>query len=169
MLWPTPYSMTTALRLGGSDGSAIKLPIVPARGQRPPAFGALEAVELPPGITTPGDYAWPGAWKLERDEVTERSTVTWRGTAAARFPWGSFKHSEQLIYHIDDANPAMSAVEGEGESIETLPDRVLTYRGHLAITSDATTFYYAYTRELLRNGVILRAKTWREAIARDLQ
>ena len=63
----------------------------------------------------------------------------------------------------------MSAVEGEAESVETLADRVLTYRGHLAITSDAATFHYAYTRELLRNGTVVRTKTWAEEIPRDLQ
>jgi putative CocE/NonD family hydrolase len=169
MLWPTPYPMTTALRLGGAEGSAITLPIVPAHGRAPPAFGPLEAVELPPGITTPGDYAWPGSWKLERDEANERSTVTWHGTSAVRFPWGAFEHSEQLVYHVDDADPTVSAVEGDAESVEMLADRVLTYRGHLTVTSDASTFHYAYTRELLRNGAVVRTKTWQEVIPRDLQ
>lgn len=169
MLWPTPYPMTTTLRLGGTEGSAIVLPIVPAHGRAPPSFGVLESVETPSGITTPGDYAWPGSWKLERDEANERSTVTWHGTSTVHFPWGSFDHSEQLVYHVDDAHPAVSAVEGEAESIERLADRVLTYRGHLVVTSDATTFYYAYTRELLRDGVVVRTKTWQEAIPRDLQ
>jgi predicted acyl esterase len=169
MHWPTPYPMTTALHLGGAEGSAITLPVVPARGPAPTAFGPLETVEVPPGITTPGDYAWPGSWKLERDVAKERSTVSWRGTSAVRFPWGAFEHSEQLIYHVDDADPAVSAVEGDAESIETLAGRVLTYRGHLAVTSDATTFHYAYTRELLRNGAVVRTKTWQEVIPRDLQ
>jgi len=35
--------------------------------------------------------------------------------------------------------------------------------------SDASTFHYAYTRELLRNGAVVRTKTWREVIPRDLQ
>jgi len=169
MLWPTPYPMTTALRLGGAEGSAITLPVVPAHGRAAPAFGPLEAVEVPPGITTPGDYAWPGSWKLERDEANERSTVTWHGTSAVRFPWGAFEHSERLVYHVDDANPAVSAVEGDAESIEMLSHDVLTYRGHLAVTSDATTFHYAYTRELLRNGAVVRTRTWQEVIPRDLQ
>ena len=169
MLWPTPYPMTTALRLGGAAGSSLTLPIVPAHSRAPPAFGPLEEVEMPPGVTTPNDYAWPGSWKLERDEANERSTVTWHGTSEVRFPWGSFEHSEQLVYRVADADPAVSAVEGDAESVETLADRVLTYRGHLAITSDATTFHYAYTRELLRNGTVLRTKTWAEVIPRDLQ
>jgi putative CocE/NonD family hydrolase len=169
MLWPTPYAMTTSLRLGAADGSAIVLPIVPAHGQAPPALSAPEPIEGAPGITTPGDYAWPGSWKVERDEVHERSIVTWHGNAAVQFPWGSFDHTEQLVYHLADAHPEISAVEGEAESIERLSDRVLTYRGHLAVTSDATTFYYSYTRELLRNDVVVRTKTWREEIPRDLQ
>jgi uncharacterized protein len=169
MHWPTPYEMTTALRLGGAEGSAIVLPVVPAHGSAPPAFAALEPTETPTGITTPNDYAWPGSWKLERDEANERSTVTWHGTTETRFPWGSFDHSEQLVYHIDDNTPAISAVEGDGESIERLSDRVLTYRGHLTLKSDAKTFHYAFTRELLRDGVVVRTKTWREDIPRDLQ
>ena len=169
MHWPTPYRMTTSLRLGGAEGSAIVLPVVPTRGRAPPPFAGLEPVEAPPGISTPNDYAWPGSWKLDRDEANQRSTVTWRGTTEMHFPWGSFDHSEQLIYHVDDADPAISAVEGEGESVEKLSDRVLTYRGHVTVKSDATTFDYTFTRELLRDGLVVRTKSWHEAIPRDLQ
>jgi len=169
MLWPTPYPMTTTLRVGGAEGSSIALPIVPVQGQSPPPFAQPEPVEKPPDITTTGDYAWPGTWSLERDEATGRSTVTWRGTSALHFPWGSYDHYEQLVYHVDDAHPADAAVEGDGESVEKLEDRVLTYRGHLRFSSDATTFHYAYTRELLRDGSIVRTRSWHEDIPRDLQ
>ena len=170
MIWPTPYPMTTSLRLGGDGGSVIVLPVVPVHGRAPPPFAAPEPVEEPAGITTAGgDYAWPGSWKLERDEVHGRTTVTWRGTADTKYPWGAYEHSEQLVYHVDDAHPEASLVEGEAESIERLTDRVLTYRGHLAVRSDATTFHYSFTRELLREGILVRTKTWRESIPRDLQ
>jgi len=152
MLWPTPYPMTTTLRVGGAEGSSIALPIVPVQGQSPPPFAQPEPVEKPPDITTTG-----------------RSTVTWRGTSALHFPWGSYDHYEQLVYHVDDAHPADAAVEGDGESVEKLEDRVLTYRGHLRFSSDATTFHYAYTRELLRDGSIVRTRSWHEDIPRDLQ
>jgi len=46
---------------------------------------------------------------------------------------------------------------------------VLTYRGHLRFTSDATTFHYDYTRELLRDGSVVRTRSWHEDIARDQQ
>ncbi len=168
MHWPTPFAMTTRLRLG-ADGSTIVLPIVPAASPTAPQFDPLEAIETPVGVSNPGgDYAWPGDWKFERDQ-NGSSTVTWRGTTAQRFPWGRFDHVEQLVYHTVDADPAVSTVDGTAESIETLTDRVLTYRGHLSLTSDAHDFHYAYTRELLKDGVLLRRKEWSEAIPRDLQ
>jgi hypothetical protein len=169
MVWPTPYAMTTALRLGGEDGSALILPLVPLKGGAPPVFGAIEPNEAPPGISTPGDYAWPGTWEVERDVAHQSSRVSWHGTSAYDFPWGSVNHSEQIVYDTEDAQPAISKAQGESETIEKLADRVLTYRGHLTVTSDANTFHYAFTRELLRDGVVLRTKTWREDIPRDLQ
>jgi uncharacterized protein len=170
MLWPTPYPMTTTLRLGGSPGSALELPIIPTHGRSPEPFAPPQPQEQAPGAATPGgDYAWPGSWTLERDEASGRTTVHWHGSAAMVFPWGSFQHREQLIYHIDDAHPESPTVEGEAESVEHLKDRVLTYRGHLVLSSDATTFHYAASRTLLRDGVVVRTRSWQEDIPRDLQ
>ncbi len=170
MMWPTPYAMTTALRLGGTDGSAVVLPIVPNHGRDAPAFGAVEPSASPPDVATPGgDYAWPGTWTVERDIARRNSVVRWHGTSAYQFPWGSVEHSEKLVFEQEDSQPAVSTAHGDAETIEKLADRVLTYRGHLTLTSDATTFHYAYTRELLRDGVVLRTKTWTEAIPRDRQ
>ena len=49
------------------------------------------------------------------------------------------------------------------------PDHVLTWRGRLDVSSDARTFFYKYTRTLLRDGVVIRTRTWEEPIARDHQ
>jgi hypothetical protein len=162
--------MTTSLRLGGSEGSTLVLPIVPAQGRSPPPFAAPEPSEQPPGVSIPGgDYAWPGSWKLERDETRGCTTVTWHGTSAMTFPWGSFDHREQIIYRIDDAHPESAAVEAEAESVEHLKDRVLTYRGQLTLTSDKSTFHYFASRTLLRDGTVVRTRSWKEDIPRDMQ
>ena len=58
---------------------------------------------------------------------------------------------------------------GEAETIITLKDRVLTWRGHLSVTSDVKNFYYKYTRELMKDGATLKTKTWEETIPRDFQ
>jgi hypothetical protein len=61
------------------------------------------------------------------------------------------------------------AVVGEAESVFALQGRELRWRGQLSVTTDQKNFYYKYTRELLKDGKILKQKTWEETIARDHQ
>jgi predicted acyl esterase len=171
MNWPTPYPVTTTVILGGDAASRVVLPRVPVHGPAAPAFAAPEPVEELPGIEGigGGGSAWPGEWTVLRDEGRQRSTVIWQGTTAVSYPWGRFDHSEKLTYDIDDAHPDTARVQGDSEYIQAVKDHVLTWRGRLDVTSDAQTFFYKYTRTLLRDGVIIRTKTWEEPIPRDHQ
>jgi predicted acyl esterase len=167
MMLPTPYSMTTLLRLGGDQGSRVVLPVVPVKGAPAPAFGPPEPSEDRPDIQSNG-FPWPGEWTLERDEASHKATVR-RGQADASYPWGKETDYESLTYKVDDAHPELSDVHGEAESIFVLKGRELRWRGHLSITTDQKNFYYRYTRELLKDGQLLRQKTWEEVIPRDHQ
>lgn len=169
MNWPTPYPMTTTVTLGGDPASRIVLPRVPVHGPGAPAFAAPEPIEQAPAIQTIGLGAWPGEWTVLRDEGRQRSTVTWQGAAAASYPWGRFDHSEKLTYDIDDAHPDTARVQGDSEYIQAAKDHVLIWRGRLDVSSDAQTFHYKYTRTLLRDGVVIRTRTWEEPIPRDHQ
>ena len=93
----------------------------------------------------------------------------WRGKADASYPWGKETDYESLTYKVDDAHPELSDVHGEAESIFALKGRELRWRGHLSVTTDQKNFYYKYTRELLKDGQLLRQKTWEEVIPRDHQ
>jgi uncharacterized protein len=167
MNWPTPYPMTTSLVLGASR---LMLPQIPLHGTPAPAFAAPEAVEEPPGIKAVGGAAaWPGEWTVLRDEARQRSTVIWKGTTAVSYPWGRFDHSEKLTYDIDDAHPEQARVQGDSEYIQVVPGHTLTWRGRLDVASDTRTFFYKYTRTLLRDGEVVRTRTWEEPIPRDHQ
>ena len=171
MNWPTPCPMTTSVTLGGETASQVVLPRVPLHGPAAPAFAASEPIEAPPGITGVGGggAAWPGEWTVLRDEGRQRSTVIWTGKSAVSYPWGRFDHSEKLTYDIDDAHPDVARVQGDSEYIQAVKGHVLTWRGRLDVSSDALTFFYKYTRTLLRDDVIIRTKTWEEPIPRDHQ
>jgi uncharacterized protein len=168
MVWPTPYAMITSLKLGGADGSRVVLPVVPVKGKVPPAFAKVEPSEQRPDIQAEG-FPWPGEWTVERDEARHKTTVHWSGKDAAQFSWGKVMDYEKLTYSADDAHPDISSALGEAESIFALTDRELRWRGHLSVTSDVHNFYYKYTRELLKDGVLLKTKTWQETIPRDHQ
>jgi len=170
MNWPTPSPMTPSILLGGSGASRVILPRVPIHAPAPPPFAAPEPIEEPADIKYIGEgSAWPGSWTVLRDEVKQRSTVTWKGTVAVSYPWGRFDHSERLIYDIDDAHPDLASVQGDSEYIQRVKDHVLTWRGRLDVLSDAHTFFYKYTRTLLRDGIVIRTRTWKEPIPRDHQ
>jgi uncharacterized protein len=171
MNWPTPYPMTTSVALGGDTASRVILPRVPAHGPAASAFAAPEPVEAPLGITGigGGGAAWPGEWTVLRDEAKQRSTVVWKGNTAVSYPWGRFDHSEKLTYEVDDAHPDVARVQGDSEYVQAVKDHVLTWRGRLDVSSNAQTFFYKYTRTLLRDGAIFRTKSWEEEIPRDHQ
>jgi hypothetical protein len=167
MILPTPYSMTTSLELG-NNGSRLTLPVVPLIGTAAPAFQPPQPAEERKDIQSIG-YPWPGEWTLERDEANQKATVHWKGKAETDYPWGKEIDYESLVYDADDAHPETSAVRGEAESIFTLKGRELRWRGHLSVTTDQKNFYYKYTRELLKDGQMLKQKTWQEIIPRDHQ
>jgi hypothetical protein len=168
MVLPTPYKMTTSLRLGGEQGSRVLLPIVPVHGTEVTTLKPPEPSEERKDVQTVG-FPWPGEWTVLRDEGRQKSTVHWRGKDESTFPWGKETDFESLQYDVEDASPEKCAVKGEAESIFALKGRTLTWRGHLSVTTDEKNFYYRYTRDVLKDGKMVKTKTWEEAIPRDHQ
>jgi predicted acyl esterase len=168
MVLPTPYPMTTSLQLGGDGGSRLVLPVVPVHGEPAPEFSPPQPEEQRSDIKSEG-FPWPGEWTLERDEAHQKTTVHWKGKDGYKYPWGTQDDFESLTYDGDDSHPETCSVHGEAESIFTLKGRTLVWRGHLSVSTDQKNFYYKYTRELLRDGQMIKTKTWQETIPRDHQ
>ena len=168
MMLPTPYAMTTSLQLGGEQGSRLVLPEVPVQGVEAPAMSPPEPMEERKDVKEEG-FPWPGEWTLVRDEGRQKATVHWQGKDEITLSWGKETDYEALTYEAEDAHPDRCAVKGEAESVFAFKDRTLTWRGHLSLTTDQRNFYYKYTREVLKDGVMVKAKTWEETIPRDHQ
>ena len=168
MIWPTPYPMTTSLAIGGEQGARLVLPVVPFEERPHPKFLPPDLAPPPPGVRSEGG-TWPGEWSATRDQVRQSTRVAWHGSNATQFPWGRETQDEQMTYEVADDNPAVSTVRGEIETGIHLADRVLTLHGVVDFKSDATSFYYTYKRTLLKDGKVIREKSWNETIPRDQQ
>ncbi len=168
MVWPTPYAMTTSLQMGGATGSRLTLPLVPPSMYAVPVFSPPEPSEERADIKGEG-FPWPGDWKTERDEVNATTKVTWNGKSAETYPWGKETDLEAITYIADDNHPEISSAHGEAQIVIALKEQTLTWLGHLTLSSDASNFYYEYTRELLKDGRQIKQKTWQETIPRDHQ
>ena len=167
MIWPTPHAMTTRLAVGGADGSRLVLPVIPRDpAARRPKFGSPGRSPRPPGVRSTGG-AWPGQWTICRDEIAHTSRGDWRGSSVGEFPWGRVEDVEHLTYDVDDARPERAKVTGAAVTTITLKDRVLAWSAQLEVSSDARNFTYRLKRELRKDGVLIREKTWQETFPRD--
>ncbi len=176
MIWPTPYSMTTTLELGGEQGSRIDLPVVPDRGALPaPLMKSPELPDKPPAETPPTDEMnlssdVPGlAWTASRDPAKQQGLVEWRGGSTDEFPWGSEEVREHIVFRADDVHPDQSSMLGEAAMTVRLKDRKLEWRTTLNVHSDDKNFYLDVRRELYENDKSIRNRQWQSTVARDGQ
>jgi predicted acyl esterase len=162
MMWPTPYSMTTALKLGGAQASRVELPVVPLESPiAPPKFAALPVSPASP----PTDK-----WITERDQFHQSSRWIWRTPESSfDFPWGKVMRKHSIEFAVEDAHPESASAHGEGEIAVESAKRIIAWQYVFDLHGDRTNFYYSYTRTLLENGKAVRAKTWKEALPRDHQ
>jgi hypothetical protein len=174
MFWPTPYSMTTSLRLGGSNPTRIVLPVIPYEDRPtpdflppadpvppPPGFGQLAANE---GETTTSGYAEVEG--LSFDEETGRATLVATNDFGYQYPWGQARRSQKITHTTHKNDPANTSVRTEYARTITVGDRDLRFAAVLDFYSDIENFYYVYTRKVFENGELLFEKTWDETIPR---
>ena len=172
MLWPTPYPMTTTLRLGGAHGSHVELPIVPPGDRASPEFLAPAANPKYPGYESidtgmPSGYGEISA--VIRNPRTGEAMVTATNSGATKFPWGTETFVETIEHKTSDAHPENTSMTGTHRLELQLEGRTLLWEGELSFTSDLENFYYEYSRKLSENGELVREKSWQETIPRDFQ
>jgi len=172
MLWPTPYPMTTTLRLGGAHGSHVELPIVPPGDRASPEFLPPAANPKYPGYESI-DTGMPSGYgeisSVTRNPRTGEATVTATNSGATKFPWGTETFVETIEHKTSDAHPENTSMTGTHRLELQLEGRTLLWEGELSFTSDLENFYYEYSRKLSENGDLVREKSWQETIPRDFQ
>ena len=173
MLWPTPYAMTTSLYLGAT-GTKLVLPVMPAgRVRSAPAFQPIETdSEHLPGygnldLGTPSGYGEISS--VERNPRTGEARVVATNNGAERFPWGEEYNTDVITHESSDEHPERSSVRGEYTTTVKLKDRTLRWESTVEWRSDRDNFYYRGNRRLLKDGVLVREKSWEDRIPRDHQ
>lgn len=173
MIWPTPHAMTTSLYLGGGDPTRLLLPVVPAAPRPKPAFlppsdehATLSGFESLDTGTTSG---YGEISSIDRNPQRHTTRVVATNASAARYPWGEERNTEKITHEADDLHPESTSVRGEYSTTVALKDQALTWESQVQMRSDRENFYFSSVRRLLKNGVLLREKTWNDTIPRDHQ
>ncbi len=172
MIWPTPYAMTTTMRIGGKNPSHVLLPVVPTSHDDKPQFAPIVQNPALPGYgsvplendTTSG-YA--EVKQIERNPITATTVIRMPGAGATKYPWATIYYSENLTHEANDNDPARTSALGETSYRIVQGDRELVLSCDLTMRSDGEYFYYEYTRRISENGKLLREKTWADRISRN--
>ena len=172
MIWPTPYAMTTTLHLG-PEGTRLLVPVVPPQERPRPSYPEVEPDEdLLPGYETLDTGTASGYGEIssvERNPQTGAARVVATSTSAVRYPWGEQHETESITHEAKDDEPWAVSVTGEYATTVRLEDRTLRWESVVRWSSDRESFYYFGTRRLLKDGALVREKTWERSIPRDHQ
>ena len=172
MFWPTPYSMTTSLYLGGDEPSRLLLPTVPVTSPlAPPRFNPVafsdrpstpqaSRATLPRWTLTRSEFGRPAKVEIGRREYSSKPQV---------WPWGLYNERNLHIFEVQDDRPELASHQGNNDFRVKLASRELTWHTEWDVHSDRTNFYYLYRRELWENEKLIREKEWKETIPRDHQ
>src|SRR5207249_6873440 len=103
MFWPTPYTMTTSLYLGGEEPSRLLLPIVPVTSPLPPphfnpvaqsgqpSFPQSAPPASPRWTLTRSEFGKPAKVEIGRREYTPKPEV---------WPWGRYNGRNFQIFEV---------------------------------------------------------------------
>jgi hypothetical protein len=107
----------------------------------------------------------PVRWNLQRDD-NGRVSTWWRATSGSEFDWGRVVDEEYLKYEVSDDDPAHASARGEARTDIHLADRLLTFSSVLELHSDVTSLHYRYRRELHKDGLLVRERSWQRRFRR---
>jgi putative CocE/NonD family hydrolase len=172
MMWPTPYAMTTSLRLGGDAGSHVYLPIVPPANTTAPTFQPIVESPKMPGfeaIDLGNASGYGEISSVDRNPQTGEVTAVATNTGASRFPWGTETYRANIEYKTSDEHPEIASVNGTHRLEVVLPGRTILWDAEFGFSSDLENFYYRYVRRVSENGELVREKEWEYTIKRDFQ
>jgi putative CocE/NonD family hydrolase len=172
MIWPTPYPMTTTLFLG-PEATRLILPVVPAADRPSPAYSPIETGDDGlPGFETLDTGTTSGYGEIssvDRNPQKGTAKVVATSTSATRYPWGEEHNTESITHRAEDGRPEAASVRGEYGTTVKLPDRTLRWECWVELRSDRENFHYSSARRLLRDGTVVREKSWEQTIPRDHQ
>ncbi len=170
MIWPSPFSMTTAIHSDVSAPSFLKLPVPdkavkaishpfpdPQRDPKLPHYKNVASETL-------SGYA--EIKEIKRNERTQTTTVLATNSGSDQYPWGVIHYSEEITHEVSDNTPAEAIVNSTYTITVEKEDRILKLTGVLIFSSDEETYFYDYTRKLEENNELIRTKNWKAKIPR---
>jgi len=170
MIWPSPFSMTTTLKLDELQSTFLKLPLLskltkPMTNTFPQPFKDPELKDYI-SLTSETLSGFAEIKEITRNERTQTTTVLATNSGSDQYPWGIIHYREEITHQVNDNNPASALVKSTYSITVEKDDQLLNWIGILDFSSDEKHFIYNYTRKLEINNKAIREKKWNKIIPR---
>lgn len=164
MVWPTPYPLTSTVKLGAI--TSVELPTIPLTSAYPaPALPAPEPRAPAPDVTY--HEAGERTDRVSYEPVTGMTTVVWDSPSSWNIGAVRFDYTENETYRTSERDPSRSSFLARATHRIRPPGRDLLLETIIDIQSDSTAFHVIVTRTLSSGGKQVRRKQWQEAVARE--
>lgn len=167
MIWPSPTRGVTSLFAG--DGTWLELPTVPVKNETSQAC-ALPSPEHNEAAPFGKEVNKNGpVFNSVRNEQTGDSMFSTSSDIAWTLHDNRYQSSDSYQWDVNDATPAKARYQGERKNVFIIAGNEIALTTRARIESDATFFHVTFTKTLLKNGSLVREKTWTDHIPRMYQ
>jgi len=168
VIWPSPIRAEYGLHLGGSGGSRLVLPVLPADAPTKPV---PPFKTTPAGLVDPGSYRdEPPVWQITDDVIDGSVTVTTSEFGEVVLPDGrtSLYSGERLEMTASDEDPAVARMQNE--VVYRLRDGGSEIRIEASgtVRSTETDFHMNVGLQVTLDGARFFERGWFETIPRRL-
>lgn len=170
MLWPVPDIVIGTL---DTSNSLLHLPVLSGKKQKKSNFILKPDEE---GNRHSNDYinldnkarSLPPVqyiYKKNRLHILQNEQHEWK------IKNYTFSDEEKVDYYVDLNNPALAGFNSKGHiSIKMNNSKqIIHLYSKITVNSDKKFFHVKVTRKIVKNGTVLRSKTWKKDILRDIQ
>jgi len=161
MFWPAARTGPVSIHAGDPATACLSLPIPP------PRWGTSEAPPILPshGHEPRGAWSRPTpTWDLEHHDRSAR--LTWATGSSSDLGFATMTSTQRLVFSVAGMPDTEASAAGDAAITVGLPSHELTWRIDTWLDSAGERYSFRFRRQLIRDGELIRERSWEFRIPR---
>lgn len=164
MFWPAARTGPVDIHVGEPASACLSLPIPP------PSWGTSEAPPVPRSHGHEPRGAWSRPiprWDLELNDRSAR--LTWATGGSSDLGFATMTSSQRLVFSVSGTPDTEASAAGAAAMTVDLPGQKLTWRIETGLQSAGLRYSFRFRRQLMRDGELIRERSWDYGIPRAVK
>jgi predicted acyl esterase len=161
MFWPAVRTGPVSIHVGDPAMACLSLPIPP------PHWGTSEAPPAPRSHGQESRGAWSRPtprWDLELND--HRACLTWATGGSSDLGFATMTSSQRLVFAVAGMPDTEASAAGDAAMTVDLPGHQLSWQIETGLRSAREKYSFRFRRRLIRDGELIRERSWDYGIPR---